>query len=165
MITNHIGVIVITIPAVTYTFKNNHHSIKSTGLQKPPTYHVKVSALATLGAVLLGLFGALKDRDQGKPLIVNIVSMPAWMWSVTWQWSNQVPGVPATISIVWKVPGKRSKTSARCLLSVCSVKRGMQKMGNKHQKEEMEHFVLNREEHEPETSTPRIIQQLHSVGL
>lgn len=119
------------VTSVTQIFKNNHHSIKSAGLQEPPPYHVKGFALVTLGAVLLGLFVALKEKDQCKPLIVNVVSMPLWMWSVTWQWSNQVPGFPATISTVWKVPGKRSKTSARCMLSVYSVKRGKQKMGNK----------------------------------
>lgn len=42
---------------------------------------------------------------------VQVVAIPAWTWSVTWQWSNQVPGVWGNISRVWYVPGKRSKTS------------------------------------------------------
>lgn len=103
----------------------------------------------------LYLFGVLKDKEQDKPLIVNTVSMPLWMWSVTWQWSNQVPGFPATISTVWKVPGKRSKTSARCTLSVCraiTVKKGKQRMGNKHR-------VKN------QTTTPRIIQHSHNHSI
>lgn len=71
------------VTSVTQIYKNNHHSIKSAGLQEPPPYHVKGPVLVTLGAVLLGLFGALKEKDQCKPLIVNVVSMPLWMWSVT----------------------------------------------------------------------------------
>lgn len=57
-------------------------------------------------------------RHNDPPLIVKVVSMPAWIWSVTWQWSNHVPGLPASISTVWKVPGNRSKTSARCTRSI-----------------------------------------------
>lgn len=57
------------------------------------------------------------------PLMVNVVSMPAWMWSFTWQWSNHVPGFPATISTVWKVPGNRSNTSARWTRSVCNAEK------------------------------------------
>lgn len=141
--------VIVTIPALTQTFKKNHHSIKWTGLQEPPAYHVKGSALAALGAVLLVFFGALKDKDQGKPLIVNVVSMPLWMWSVTWQCSNQVPGVPATISTVWKVPGKRSKTSARCVLSVCSVKKGRERQEINTWGDETVCIKKNREQRSP----------------
>lgn len=47
--------------------------------------------------------------------MVYVVSIPAWMWSVTWQCSSHVPEYSGRIVTVWNVPGNKSNTSARCV--------------------------------------------------